>query len=87
MIIKAKKRKEMLFQELEVGQVFEGDEGSIFMKVRFGDVYVCCPSCDEDIHINDEKGDTSAVELSTGLVYDFEWCEKVRPIQGYFIEE
>lgn len=87
MIVKAKERKEMIFQELEVGQVFKNDKGSIFMKVRFEDVYVCCPSCDEDIQINDEKGDTSAVELSTGLIYDFEWCTHVKPIQGYFIEE
>ena len=87
MIVKAKERKEMIFQELKVGEVFEDNDGDILMKVRFEDDYVCCPRCDEDIHINDERGDSGAVELSTGLVYDFEWCEKVRPIQGYFIEE
>ena len=87
MIVKAKERKEMSFQELKVGEVFEGNEGAIFMKVRFEDDYICCPRCDEDIHINDEKENTSAVELSTGSIYDFEWCERVKPIQGYFIEE
>ena len=87
MIVKAKERKEMIFQELEVGQVFKDENNDIFMKVRLEDDDICCPRCDLDLSINDEKGNTSAVELSTGLVYDFEWCEKVRPIQGYFIEE
>lgn len=87
MIVKTKERKEITFQELEVGQVFEKIDGVILMKVRFEDDYICCPRCNEDIHINDEKGSEGVVELSTGSIFDFEWHERVRPIQGYFIKE
>ena len=57
MIVKAKERKETFFKDVKVGQVFRDDSDEcIFMKVALEDDYVCCPRCDEDIRINDEKG-------------------------------
>ena len=86
MILKLKKRKEITFQEVEIGQIFKYND-SIFMKVDFENDYICCPRCEEDINIYDQTGDCWAVELSKGSIYAFDTDTWVEPIHGYFIEE
>ena len=88
MIVKAKERKEMIFQELKVGEVFRAyrDE-DIYMKIKLEDDCICCPRCDLDLNINDEKGITYAVELNSGLVYEFDEHSMVEIAQGAFVEE
>lgn len=88
MIVKTKERKEIFFKDVKVGQVFrEYNEEDVYMKVNLEDDYIVCPRCDEDIRINDEKGMAYAVDLASGLVYDFEPQTTVEIIQGAFIEE
>lgn len=88
MLVRTKERKEIFFKDVKVGQVFrEYSEEDVYMKVSLEDDFICCPRCDEDIHINDEKGMASAVNLASGLVYDFEPQTTVEIIQGAFIEE
>lgn len=88
MLVRTKERKEIFFKDVKVGQVFrEYNEEDVYMKVSLEDDFICCPRCDEDIHINDEKGMASAVNLASGLVYDFEPQTTVEIIQGAFIEE
>lgn len=88
MLVKTKERKETFFKDITVGQVFrEGNNEDIFMKIDFEDDYVFCPRCDKDIHISDEKGITYAVELKSGLVYEFAPCSIVEVVQGAFIED
>lgn len=87
MLVKAKERKEIFFREVKVGQVFRDDNEYIYMKVNLENNYICCPICDSDIGINDEKGITYAVELNSGLVYEFDPHSTVEIVQGYFIEE
>jgi uncharacterized C2H2 Zn-finger protein len=54
MIVKSKERKEIFFKDVKVGQVFrEHGEEDVYMKVSLEDDFICCPRCDEDIHIND----------------------------------
>ena len=86
MVVKSKERKEIFFKDIKVGQVFREDD-DIYMKVRLEDDYICCPRCDEDIHINDETSGYFGVDLESGLVYEFDIHSTVEPIQGYFIEE
>lgn len=85
MLVRAKERKELIFQELKVGEVFKANDGAILMKVRFEDDCICCPRCDMTININDEK--IYAVELNSGLMYEFDEYSTVEIIQGAFIEE
>lgn len=89
MLVRAKERKEIFFKDIKVGQVFRKDRSEyIFMKVFLEDDFIVCPNCDEDIRINDEKGSGFyAVELSTGLVYEFDSHLIVEIVQGAFIEE
>lgn len=88
MIVKSKERKEIFFKDVKVGQVFrEYGEEDVYMKVSLEDDFICCPRCDEDIHINDEKGMDYAVNLTLGLVYEFDSHTTVEIIQGAFIEE
>lgn len=87
MLVKSKERKEVFFRDIEVGQVFKDENNDIFMKVHLEDDDIYCPVCNADICINDEKGCTGAVELGSGLVYDFEGHSTVEIVQGYFIEE
>ena len=88
MIVKSKERKEIFFKDIKVGQVFREyrDEG-IYMKIKLEDDCICCPRCDLDLSINDEKGITYAVELNSGLVYEFDEHSMVEIVQGAFIEE
>lgn len=88
MIVKAKERKGVFFKDVKVGQVFREDNNEyIFMKIDFEDEYICCPRCDLDLSINDEKGITYAVELNSGLVYEFDEHSMVEIVQGAFVEE
>lgn len=88
MIVKAKEREEIYFKDVKEGQVFKQyADDSIYMKVGFEDDSICCPRCDEDIHISEEKGMGYAVELNSGLIYDFDTHSTVEIIQGTFIEE
>lgn len=88
MLVRTKERKEIFFKDVKVGQVFrEYSEEDVYMKVSLEDDYICCPRCDENIHINDEKGMAYAVDLASGLVYEFDSHTTVEIIQGAFIEE
>lgn len=89
MLVRVKERTETFFKDVKVGQVFRDDNNDdIFMKVALEDDYVCCPRCDEDIRINDEKGTAIyAVDLSSGLVYEFDSHSTVEIVQGAFVEE
>jgi hypothetical protein len=88
MLVKTKERKEIFFKEVKVGQVFrECRDEEVYMKIRFEDDCICCPRCDLDLSINDEKDITYAVELSSGLVYEFDEHSMVEIVQGAFIEE
>lgn len=86
MIVKSREKKEVLFRDIKVGQVFKNDEG-VFVKIRLEDDYIVCPRCDEDIHITDINCTEYAVELTTGLAYEISGHIMVEPIQGYFVEE
>lgn len=88
MLVKVKGRKEIFFKEVKVGQVFrECRDEEIYMKIKLEDDCICCPRCDLDLSINDEKGIAYAVELSSGLVYEFDEHSMVEIVQGAFIEE
>lgn len=86
MIVKLKERKKITFQEVKKGQIFKHGV-SVYMKVDFEDDYICCPRCEEDINIYDQKGDCWATELNTGSIYEFNINDWVELIQGCFIEE
>lgn len=88
MIVKAKEKEKIYFKDVKIGQVFrEYGEETIYMKVSLEDDLICCPRCDEDIHINEEKGTGYAVELNSGHLYDFSSLTKVENVQGAFTEE
>lgn len=89
MLVKTKEKSMTIFKDIEVGQVFrDNDSGIICMKVDLEDDYICCPRCDEEININDEKGKAIyAVELETGMIFAFENLEQVEIIQGAFVED
>lgn len=88
MIVKSKKREEIFFKDVKVGQVFrECHDKEIYMKIELEDDCICCPRCDLNLSINDEKGITYAVELNSGLVYEFDEHSMVEIVQGAFIEE
>lgn len=88
MLVRAKERTETFFRDVKVGQVFRDENNDFFMKVHLEDDDICCPRCDEDIRINDEKGTAIyAVDLSSGLVYEFDSHSTVEIVQGAFIEE
>ena len=85
MKIKAKNKTEILFKDVSVGQVFRED-GALFMKVLLNDDVIECPRCDESIDLERELGEL-AVELSSGLIYEFALHAVVELIEGSFIEE
>lgn len=85
MRIKAKNKTEVLFKDVSVGQVFR-EEGALFMKVLLNDDIIACPRCDESIDLERELGEL-AVELSSGLIYEFALHAVVELIEGSFIEE
>lgn len=85
MKIKAKNKTEILFTDIPFGQVFRED-GALFMKVQFNDDVIACPRCDESIDLERELGEL-AVELSSGLIYEFALHAVVELIEGSFIEE
>lgn len=88
MLVKTKERKETFFKDVKVGQVFrKRHDEEIYMKIELEDDCICCPRCDLDLSINDEKGITYAVELNSGLVYEFDEHSMVEIVQGAFIEE
>lgn len=88
MLVKTKERKETLFKDIKIGQVFrDNNNESIFVKIYFEDDYICCPECEEDININNEKGEVYAVELDSGLVYEFDPRSIVEIIRGAFVED
>jgi hypothetical protein len=88
MLVRIKERRDIFFKDVKVGQVFREDNNEyVFMKIEFEDDYICCPRCDTDISINDEKGKTYAVELNSGLVYEFDPHSTVEIVQGAFVEE
>ena len=85
MKIKAKNKTKILFKDVSVGQVFRED-GALFMKVLLNDDVIACPRCDESIDLERELGEL-AVELSSGLIYEFALHAVVELIEGSFIEE
>lgn len=88
MLVRTKERKGVFFKDVKVGQVFREDNNEyIFMKIDFEDEYICCPRCDQDFRITDEKGLAYAVELKSGLVYEFDEHLTVEVVQGAFVEE
>lgn len=88
MLVRAKERTETFFNDIKIGQVFKDEDDDIFMKVHLEDDYICCPRCDQDIRIHEEKGIAIyAVKLSSGLVYEFDEHATVEIVQGAFIEE
>jgi hypothetical protein len=85
MIVRTKERKEIFFKDIPVGQVFREDD-ALFMKVQLNDDVIGCPRCDENIDLERELGEL-AVELSSGLIYEFELHAVVELVEGSFIEE
>lgn len=85
MKIKAKNKTEVLFKDIPVGQVFREDD-ALFMKVLLNDDVIGCPRCDENIDLERELGEL-AVELSSGLIYQFELHAVIELVEGSFIEE
>lgn len=85
MRIKAKSKTEVLIKDIPFGQVFRADE-DLFMKVQLNDDIVECSECGESIDLERELGEL-AVELGSGLIYQFEPYAEVKLIEGSFIEE
>lgn len=85
MKIKAKNKTKVLFKDIPFGQVFRED-GAFFMKVQLNDDVIECPRCDENIDLERELGEL-AVELSSGLIYEFGLHAVIELVEGSFIEE
>ena len=82
---KAKSKTEAYFIDIPFGQVFRTDE-VLFMKVQLNDDIVECSRCGESIDLERELGEL-AVELGSGLIYQFELHRVVELVEGSFIEE
>lgn len=82
---KAKSKTEVYFKDIPFGQVFRTDE-DLFMKVQLNDDIVECSRCGESIDLERELGEL-AVELGSGLIYQFELHRVVELVEGTFIEE
>ena len=85
MKIKAKNKTEVFFKDIPFGQVFRED-GALFMKVQLNNEVIGCPRCDESIDLERELGEL-AVELSSGMIYEFELHAVIELVEGSFIEE
>jgi hypothetical protein len=85
MKIKAKNKTEVLFKDIPFGQVFREDD-ALFMKVQLNDEVIGCRRCGESIDLERELGEL-AVELSSGMVYEFELHAVIELVEGSFIEE